>query len=81
MEAAERLIRQSNQLLTTLNSVFRAPLPPAPLPTPPPRRVMGLNLTDEEREIRAWNERLAYSALRCHLYSNVATVVAREEYI
>ena len=38
-------------------------------------------LTDEEREIRAWNERLAYSALRCHLYSNVATVVAREEYI
>ena len=81
LEAAERLLRQSYQLLTTLTSVFRAPPPPAPLPTPPPRRSMGLNLTDEERAVAAWNQRLAYSALHCHLYSDVATVVAREEYI
>ena len=81
LEAVERLLRQANQLLTSLTSVFRAPPPPAPQPPLVPRCCMGLNLTDEERMVAEWNARLGHSALHCHLYSDVATVMAVEEYV
>ena len=73
MEAVERILRQTNQLFTTLTKVFRTPQSP-PL-------LLAMNMTDEERAVAEWNQRLAASALRCHLYSDVATCVARQEYV
>ena len=81
MEAVERILRQLSDLLTALGNLFRAPPPPVPQPPPVPRRAMGLNLDDEEKVVAEWQARLAQSALHCHLYSDVATLRAHEEYV
>ena len=81
MEAVGNLIRQLSDLLTSLGNIFRAPPPPVPQPPLVPRRHVGLDLTDEEKAVAEWNARLAHSALRCHLYSDVATLRAHEEYV
>ena len=81
MQAVSRILEQLNVLLTSLGNAFRAAPPPAPQPPPVPRRSLGLNYSDEEKAIREWNARLAQSAIDCHLYSDVATLRAHEEYV
>ena len=81
MEAVSRILEQLSDLLTSLGNAFRTPPPPAPQPPPVPRRSMGLNYSDEEKAVREWNARLAHSAVNCHLYSDVATLRAHEEYV